>query len=165
MMNALWRILRFRLGSEPLDALASQWSCILGGLGIGGLAIVTLREHAASRIEFLLGTTAAVLACLLLFLLGVLARQVHLTVREGRVPWRSRRWELLSHGAGVAVLGLGGWAFTSVSPGIAGLVTGALLVLGTYASILCLGCWSTVAHSLRSSRTAEPAAPSDRGGT
>jgi hypothetical protein len=139
------RILQFRLGSEPLDAWLSRWGCTLGGLGLCGLAVVALRQHATSASEFLLGTMAAGVACLTLILLGALARQVHLVLCESWASWRSRRWELLAHGVGLVVLGLGAWALASVSVGIAGTVSGGLLILAAYAAILSLGCWSTLA--------------------
>lgn len=150
-MNAIFRILRFRLGSEPMDAWLSRWGCALGGITLSGMAASALWQHAESRLEFLLGVVAAVVSCLLLFLLGALARQVHLNVEEGKAVWRSRQGELLSHGAGLVILGFSGWALVSASLGIAGMVTGALLILGGYVAVLCLGCWSTLVSSRRNS--------------
>ena len=146
-MNAIARALRRHLSREPLDAWLSLWGGVLGGVGVSGTAIAALRQHAASRVEFLLGAMATLVACLLLFLLGTLARLVHLAVRDGQAPWRLRRRELAAHGAGLIVAGLGGWALADAAPDMAGAVTGALLVLGAYTAILCLGCWSTLANS------------------
>src|SRR4051794_6322898 len=117
IMNAISRILHVRLGEQPLDAWLSQWGCTFGGIALSGFAIATLRTHAASRLEFVLGAAAAAVAGLLLLLLGALARQVHLAVWAGRAPWRSRRAEFLSHAAGLATLGFGGRAVASASPG------------------------------------------------
>jgi hypothetical protein len=152
-VDAIARMLRFRFGGEPIDAQLSLWGCVLGGVGVSGFAIATL----ASRVEFLLGAMAALVACALLFLLGVLARRVHLAVRDGEAPWRSRRLELLAHGAGVAVAGLGGWALVDAVPVEAEAVTGAMLILGGYAATLCLGCWSTLANSVRLPVEVDPA--------
>lgn len=149
-MNAVYRLLRARLSDEPVDAWLSRWGCAFGGLALPGLALAVLRTHTASRQEFVLGAAAAGVAGLLLFLLGGLARQVHLAARAGRAPWRVRRGELLSHAAGLATVGLGGWAVVSASPGVAATVIGMLLILAAYAVILCLGCWSTVVRSLES---------------
>jgi hypothetical protein len=147
--NAISRTLRVRLGEQPPDAWLSQWGCTFGGLALTGLASSTLWTHAASRLELILGVAAAVLVAMLFILLGALARQVHLAVWAGRAPWRSRRAELLSHAVGLGILGFGGWAVSSASPGLASAVTGGLLVLGAYVVVLCLGCWSTVVGSMR----------------
>jgi hypothetical protein len=129
---------------------------MFGGFALSGFAIATLWTHTASRLEFVVGVAAAAAAGMLLLLLGALSRQVHLAVWAGRAPWRSRRAELLSHAAGLAVLGFGGWAASSASPGLASGVIGGLLVLGAYAAVLCLGCWFTVVRSMREPITAAP---------
>src|SRR5207247_2466315 len=103
--------------------------------------------HAANPVDLFLGTGAAFVAGLLLVLLGVLSRQVHRAVSDGKAPWRSRRWELISHAVGLGVVGVGGWGLASAAPPMAGTVTGALLVLSAYAAVLCLGCWSTLARA------------------
>jgi hypothetical protein len=156
-MNAISRALHVRLGDEPVDAWLSRWGCMFGALALPGLALVALGTQAASRQEFVLGAFAACVAGLLLFLLGGLARQVHLAAKAGRAPWRARRGELLSHAAGLATVAFGGWAVVSTSPGMVGAVTGSLLVLAAYVGVLCLGCWSTVVRSLLESGPAEPA--------
>jgi len=161
-MSTFIRALRFRLGEEPLDASLSWWGCSVGGLSICALAILGIRRYATTQWEFLLGVMASLVACLLLVLLGALASQVHLAVWQGKVPWRSRRGELLAHGVGLAVLGIGGWATMDASPGMAGALTAGQLVLGVYVAVLCLGCWSTLALARRGSRWAEPGpAPND----
>lgn len=152
----IYRTLRVRLSEEPVDAWLSRWSCTFGSLALQGLALAALRTHAASRQEFVLGAAAAGVAGLLLFLLGSLARQVHLAATAGRAPWRARRRELLSHAAGLAILGFGGWAVVSISPSVATAVTGSLLVLGAYVAVLCLGCWSTVIRSWQAPVRTEP---------
>jgi hypothetical protein len=162
-MSTLTRTLRFRLSDEPLDASLSWWGCSVGGLGICALAILGLRRYATTQLEFLLGVMASLVACLLLLLLGALARQIHLAVWQGKAPWRSRRGELVAHGVGLAVLGIGGWASMDTSPGMAGALTAGQLVLGVYVAVLCLGCWSTLAHAPRGSRWAE-LGPAPNGG-
>lgn len=144
-MNTITRIVHLKLAREPMDAWLSRWGCNLGGLTLCALTLTALRHSAVSRIEFLRGAVAALVACLLLILLGSLARQVHLAARDGRASWRSRRGELFSHGIGLVVLALGGWAFAGASPGtVETMVTGAFLILALYAAILCAGCWSTL---------------------
>src|SRR5690348_8059686 len=137
-MNGIARTLRYRLGREPLDAWLSLWGCVLGGVGVSGFAVAALWKHAASRVEFLLGAMAALGACLLLVRLGALARRVHLAVWAGRAPWRLRHRELAAHAVGLVLVGLGGWALAGAAPGVAGAVTGAVLVLAAYAATLCL---------------------------
>ena len=95
-MNGISRLLHARIGSEPIDAWLSQWGCTFGALTSPLLAAAALRDH-STRQEFVLGVAAAAVAGLLLLLLGRLARQVHLAAAAGRVRWRSRRGELLSH--------------------------------------------------------------------
>jgi len=151
-MRTVTRALRFRLCDEPFDASLSWWGCGVGGLGNCGLAILALRHNTTNQVEFLPGVLASLVACLLLFLLGALARQVHLAVWQGKAPWRSRSGELLAHGVGLAVLGIGGWASLEASPGVAGALTAGQLVLGVYVAILCLGCWSTLVNAPRGSR-------------
>jgi hypothetical protein len=149
-MNALTRKVCVRQGNEPLDASLSWWGCSVGGLGICAGAILALQHYAVTRLEFFLGVMASLVLCLLLVLLGALARQVHLAVWQGKAPWRLRRGELLAHGVGLAVLGIGG-ASVDTSTGIADALTAGQLVLGVYIAVLCLGCWSTLAHALRDS--------------
>ena len=162
-MSTLTRTLRFRLGDEPLEAWLSWWGCSVGGLGICALAILALRHYATTQFEFLLGVMASLVSWLLLLLLGALARRVHLAVWQGKAAWRSRRGELLAHGVGLAVLGIGGWASMDTSPGIAGALTAGQLVLGFYVAILCLGCWSTLTHASGGSRLAELASAPNGG--
>src|SRR5437773_8848736 len=79
-MITRFRTLPLRPDRDPLDASLSRWGCILGGLGLCILALLTLRQSAASKLEFLFGATLSVVDCLLLFLLGALGRRVHLAV-------------------------------------------------------------------------------------
>lgn len=146
LLKARSHVLQIRLGREQMDAWLSQWGCTLGGIGLCGIAIVTIRQHATGPIEFFIGAAAAVVTCLILFLLGALSRQVHLAVGECRAPWRARRWELLAHGIGLALLGLGGRMLVNAMQDLEGALTGGLLLLAAYATILCLGCWSTLYH-------------------
>ena len=120
-MNAITRILHIRLGEYSFNAWLSRWGCFLGGITLSGLAVAVLRRHATSPVELVTGSSAAVVACLLLWLLGGLARQVHLLAESGQAPWRSRRWEVVSHAVGVVVLGVGGWAVADALPGVAGV--------------------------------------------
>jgi transglutaminase-like putative cysteine protease len=143
-MNAIYRTLHVRLGNEPVDAWLSRWGCAFGALALPGSALAVLATQAASELEFALGAAAAALASLLLFLLGNLARHVHLATTAGRAPWRARRGELLSHAAGVAIVALAGQAVFSTPQGTSTAVVGSLFVLAAYAGVLCLGCWSTV---------------------
>ena len=132
---------------EPFEASLSLWGCVLGGLALCGFSILALRRCVANELEALVGITLAVLDLFLLCLLGVLARQVHLAVWNGKAIWRSRRLELVSHAVGLVVLVFGGWRLEIASVGLVDVLTGALLILGFYATILCLGCWSTLSRS------------------
>ena len=85
-LNTLIRTLHYRLGDEPLNASFSWWGCVVGGLGNCGLAILALRHNTTNQVEFLPGVLASLVACLLLFLLGALARQVHLAAWQGKAP-------------------------------------------------------------------------------
>jgi len=136
-----------RLGQDPPDAWLSFWGCITGAVAVPGFAVVAVRQHATSGYELFLGVSAAVVAGVLLVLLGALGRQVHLAAAGGEAPWRSRRRELLSHVLGLAVLVFSGRALLATSPGVVGMVTGGLLILSTYTAVLCLGCWSTLSRS------------------
>jgi len=151
-LNTLIRTLHYRLGDEPLNASFSWWGCVVGGLGNCGLVILALRHHATNQVEFILGVTASLVTCLLLFLLGALAKRVHLAAWQGRAPWRARKGELLAHGVGLAVLSIGGWTSMEALPGMARALTAGQLVLGFYVAILGLGCWSTLAHASRCSK-------------
>ena len=141
---ALLTFVRLRIGAAGIDAWLSFWGCIVGAATVPSFAMATIWQHAATRSEFFIGTSAALAAGLLLLLLAILARQVHIAVREGRAPWRSRRWELFSHAIGLVVVGALGWVLMDIAPAITALVTGALLILCQYLAILCLGCWSTI---------------------
>jgi hypothetical protein len=163
-VNVVDRVLGARLSDEPMDAWLSRWGCTLGSLALPGFALAALGTHPASRQEFVLGATAAGVVGLLLFLLGSLARHVHLAAAAGRAPWRARRGELFSHAVGLATAGFGGWAVITAAPGAAGAVIGGLLVLAAYTAVLCLGCWSTVVLSLRAAVSAESSAAPDRRG-
>jgi hypothetical protein len=143
------RTLRLRLGNEQMDSWLSLWGCVVGAVMVSAVAVALVSKHAANRLDLFLGTGAALVAGLLLVLLGVLSRQVHRSVSEGKAPWRVRRWELVGHAVGSGVIGLGGWELSASLPGMAGAVTGALLMLSAYAAVLCLGCWSTLTRSLR----------------
>lgn len=89
---------------QPVDAWLTWWGCSLGGLGICGFAMIALQRYAASQLEFLLGATFCVLDGWLLLRLGALGREVHLTVRRGKAPWRAAencslmRWDSPSWG-------------------------------------------------------------------
>ena len=146
-MPTLSRLLRQRLSSEPIDAWLSRWGCAFGGLGTSGLAVVLFWRNAENTLELLFGSIVALVACVLLGLLGGLARKVHLAVWEGKLTWHLRRWELVSHGIGLGVLGIGAWTLMIVPLGIVDLVTAAMMLLSSYAAILCLGCWSTLSRS------------------
>ncbi len=146
-MSAVSRLLRVRLTDGSPDAWLSFWGCSIGAAAIACFSVSALWQYATTRAEFVIGTLAAGVASLHLVLLGVLARRVHVTVEQGRVSWRERRRELLSHGIGTAAVGFGGWALVDASPGVAGWVTGSLLLLAAYTAALCLGCWTAVAPS------------------
>lgn len=137
------------VGKDPPDAWMSFYGCITGAVAVPGFAGVAVRQHATSGYDLFLGVSAAVVSGVLLVLLGALGRQVHLAAVGGEAPWRSRRWELLSHVLGLAVLVFSGWALLATSPGVVGMVTGGLLVLSAYTALLCLGCWSTLSRSQR----------------
>jgi len=143
------RTLRLRLGKDQMDAWLSLWGCVVGAVAVSCIAVALVSKHAANRLDLFLGTAAALVAGLLLVLLGVLSRQVHRTVSEGGAPWRVRRRELLGHAIGLGVIGLGGRELATSSPGMTGAVTGSLLILSAYAAVLCLGCWSTLTRSSR----------------
>lgn len=158
-MNTITRTLRLRVGEGSIDAWLSRWGCSLGGFTLAALAVAAVRRHAATGVELVAGTVAAAVACLLLLLLGGLARRVHLATEGGRAPWRARRWELASHAAGLAVLGAGGFVLATALPGPAGAVTGGMLALSAYAAVLCLGCRATLPRSSRGGPGTEHASP------
>src|SRR3954470_16037504 len=97
-MSALRRLLHDPFCVEPIDSWLSRWGCAFGAVTLPALAVIILREYASTPFEFLVGIGAALVAALLLILLGVLSAQVHLAVRDGKAPWRSRVMELASHG-------------------------------------------------------------------
>ena len=159
-MTMHFRWFPLRLDGEPLDAFLSFWGCVLGGLGLSGLAAVTVWQTASSEAEILMGVTGSMLDCLLLFLLGIVSRQVHLAGWKGKAPWRARRQELLAHAVGIAVLAIGGWTVTNIPADEADALTTGLLFLAIYITILCLGCCFTLAESRRRSaeRASDPLA-------
>lgn len=110
-MSALVRRFRSRLASEQIDGWLSFWGCVVGAAMVSCIAVALVSRHAAHPIDLFLGISAAFVAGLLLVLLGALARQVHRTASDGNAPWRSRRWELVSHALGLGVVGAaaGAW--------------------------------------------------------
>jgi hypothetical protein len=144
------------LNRQAFDAWLSLWGCRLGGVCLSSLAILSFQHYAASKFELLQGVTISVADCCLLFLLGGLARQVHLAVWRGKAPWHLRRRELLAHGLGLAVLAIGVWKLTSSAFGIVGTLTTGLMFLGIYVTILCAGCWFTLSPSRQNPAESKP---------
>lgn len=144
-MDVWRRVLSFSLNEGPMDAWLSKWGSMAGGLMLVALTVAVLPSQAANRAELCLGIAMAWVACLNLFLFGVLSRRVHLAWHRGAVPWRIRIGEFLSIGAalGIVAAGIGCIATLPLMP--SGMIVGGLVVLSMASATMCLGLWSTLA--------------------
>jgi amino acid transporter len=149
-MNAWRQVFTRRLGNSQLEGLLAGWSFGVAGISLLVLMAVKLPVYAASAGELVFGLAAALNACLMMILAGMLTARRQAVLANRSLPWHSQWVELVSAAIFLGLLLFGVRYLATLEFTQAQIMIGLLLLLSLGTSIWSLAAWSALARQLKS---------------